>query len=77
MGFIERVLGIVFGGGGNVLRDTAEVFRENAEAGAQRGAEMQEQAMTQFGQEFVLKKDGLFDRTSHGRPHSQRRRIGA
>ena len=28
---IERVLSFVFGGGRNVLKETAEVFRENAE----------------------------------------------
>lgn len=66
MGLIERIFGLVFGSNGNVLRDTAEVFRENAEAGAQRGAAMQEQAMKQFGQEFAMKREGWFDRFMDG-----------
>ena len=36
MGLIERIFTTVFGGERNVIRDTVEVFRENAEAGAQR-----------------------------------------
>ena len=66
MGLMERIFGLVFGSNGNVLRETAEVFRENAEAGAQRGAVMQEQAMKQFGQEFALKREGWFDRFMDG-----------
>ncbi|HSG54927.1 MAG TPA: carboxylesterase, partial [Paracoccaceae bacterium] len=36
MAVIDTILGAVFGGGRNVLRETAEVFRENAEEGAGR-----------------------------------------
>ena len=66
MGLIERVFGLVFGGNRNIIRDTAEVFRENAEAGAQRGAALQEQAMQQYGQEFVVPRTGGFDRFMDG-----------
>ncbi|GAA6175092.1 holin family protein [Sulfitobacter pacificus] len=66
MGLIERVLTLVFGGQNNLVRDTVEVFRENAEAGAQRGAEMQGQAMTQFGAEFLVPRRGRFDRFMDG-----------
>ncbi len=62
MGLIERVFSLVFGGGRNVIRETAEVFRENAEAGAGREAALREAALTQFGQEFMVPRRGLFDR---------------
>jgi len=38
MGVIDRGLDLVFGDGRNLLAETAEVFRENAEAGAMREA---------------------------------------
>lgn len=66
MGMIERLLTLVFGGSHNVVRETVEVFRENAEAGAQRGAAVQGQAMTQFGQEFTVPRRGRFDRFMDG-----------
>lgn len=66
MGMIERMFQLMFGGGGNVVRDTVEVFRENAEAGSQRGAQVQMQAMTQYGEEFVVPRQGWFDRFMDG-----------
>jgi hypothetical protein len=66
MGLIERVIGVVFGGDRNVLRDTAEVFRENAETGAARGAVVQGQAMDQYGAEFAAPSKGGFDRFMDG-----------
>jgi hypothetical protein len=66
MGLIERMLGLVFGGSQNVVRETVEVFRENAEAGAQRSVSVQGQAMAQFGQEFLAPRRGLFDRFMDG-----------
>lgn len=66
MGLIERVLTVVFGGQSNVVRDTVEVFRENAEAGAQRSASVQGQAMTQYGAEFLVPRRGGFDRFMDG-----------
>lgn len=66
MGLIERVLTVVFGGQSNVVRDTVEVFRENAEAGAQRSAGVQGQAMTQYGAEFLVPRRGGFDRFMDG-----------
>ncbi len=38
MGLISTLLNTVFGGHRNVLRETAEVFRENAENAGQRDA---------------------------------------
>ncbi|MDG1167665.1 MAG: holin family protein [Sulfitobacter sp.] len=66
MGMMERLLTLVFGRSHNVVRETVEVFRENAEAGAQRGAAVQGQAMTQFGQEFTVPRRGRFDRFMDG-----------
>ncbi|PZX17751.1 holin (3TMs family) [Palleronia aestuarii] len=60
---IDRLLGVVFGGGGNVIRDTVEIFRENAEASARRGAAKDIAALEQFAAEFArTQKPGLFDR---------------
>ncbi|WP_372572557.1 holin family protein [Ruegeria jejuensis] len=66
MGLIDGVLALLFGGGRNVVRETAEVFRENAEAGAERGAAAREQALAQFGAEFAQPRQGSFDRFVDG-----------
>lgn len=66
MGLIERIFGVIFGSGRNVVRDTVEVFRENAETGAARGAIVQQQAMQQYGAEFLLPRRGGFDRFMDG-----------
>ncbi len=66
MGLIERMLTLMFGGGGNVVRDTVEVFRENAESQAARQTHVQGQAMEQFGQEFLVPRKGWFDRFMDG-----------
>jgi hypothetical protein len=66
MGVIERLFAVVFGGQTNVVRETVEVFRENAEAGAQRSAGVQAQAMVQFGNEFLVPRRGIFDRFMDG-----------
>ncbi len=66
MGLIEKVFGLVFGGDRNLVRETVEVFRENAEAGAARGAQVQGQAMSQYGAEFALPRQGWFDRFMDG-----------
>jgi len=66
MGLIERIFTTVFGGERNLLRDTVEVFRENAEAGAQRTHTAQAQAMAQYGAEFAVARQGGFDRFMDG-----------
>ncbi len=66
MGLISNVLTFLFGGGRNVVRETAEMFRENAEKGAERGQVLQQQAMVQFGQEFQASQKGAFDRFMDG-----------
>lgn len=62
MGLIERLLGLLFGNGRNVVVQTAEVFRQNAEAGAVREADAQAAALAQLGAEFAAGRAGLFDR---------------
>jgi hypothetical protein len=62
MALIDTVLGAVFGGGRNVLRETAEVFRENAEEGAGRDIALRQAALAQFGAEFALARQGCYDR---------------
>ena len=66
VGVLGAVLGPLFGGGRNVLRETAGVFRENADAGAQRAAEAQAAARQQFAAEFAQPAGdagrGWFDR---------------
>ncbi|SMP10847.1 Holin of 3TMs, for gene-transfer release [Shimia sagamensis] len=59
---IERVLSFVFGGGRNVIKETAEVFRENAEGAAQRAQDVQIAAMQGHAAEFRAQDRGRFDR---------------
>lgn len=66
MGLIERLLTVIFGGGGNIIRETAEVFLPNAEAGEVRSARMREAALQQFAAEFAVSQRGLFDRIMDG-----------
>jgi len=62
MGLKSRILSFLFGDGRNVVTETVEVFRENAEAGAQRSHDRHTAAMSQFGNEFLGGKRGAFDR---------------
>lgn len=66
MGVMTHVLDLVFGDGRNALRETAEVFRENAEAGAGRELALRQAALAQFGAEFVVPRRGVFDRVVDG-----------
>lgn len=66
MGLIGRIFSGLFGGGRNVIAETAGVFRENSEAGAQRQADYAQAALAQFGAEFVVERKGWFDRFMDG-----------
>lgn len=66
MGLIERLFTMIFGGGRNVVRETAEVFRENAEASAARETQLQTATLTQHGQEFNHPQKGGFDQFMDG-----------
>lgn len=66
MGVIRTVAGLVLGRGGNAVAQTVEVFRENAEAAAQRAAALQGGALDQFAREFAVPRKGGFDRFMDG-----------
>ncbi|MDA3858649.1 MAG: holin family protein [Roseovarius sp.] len=60
------ILRALFGGGANVVRETAEVFRVNAEAADQRSTETQRAALDQMAGEFKIQNRGAFDRLIDG-----------
>lgn len=66
MGIIRELLTMVFGGGRNVIAETAEVFRENAEAGAERSLTLRQEALAQMASEFARDQKGGFDRFMDG-----------
>lgn len=66
MGLIGDLLGMFLGGGRNVIRETAEVFRPNAEAEAVRDAARGAAALSQFAAEFGIERRGWFDRFIDG-----------
>lgn len=49
---LASIFSFLFGGGQNVVKDTLEVFRPNAEANAQRVAEYKTAALAQYAAEF-------------------------
>lgn len=59
-------LGMLFGSNRNVLVETAEVFRENAENAGVREAQAQSAALTQFAAEFRQTERSWFDRFIDG-----------
>lgn len=66
MGVIADVFSLIFGSRRNALRETLEVFRENAEAGATRAHEMQSAALSQLAAEFQFGGKSRFDRFMDG-----------
>jgi hypothetical protein len=62
MGIIEMLFGTLFGSGRNVVKETAEVFRVNAEADAARSAAYNHAALSQFAAEFQHARRSPFDR---------------
>lgn len=66
MGLIDGVLGMVFGSGRNAVVETVELFRENADKGAMRAAEVQAQAVGQMGAEFKAGERNGFDAVMDG-----------
>lgn len=65
MGLMTDLFNILFGGR-NVVAETAQVFRVNAEAADLRAHDMQVAALTQLSAEFAAPKLGLFDRLIDG-----------
>jgi hypothetical protein len=66
MGLIDTSMGLLFGGGRNVIVETAEVFRENAEKSGVRSASAQEAALRSFAAEFARARSSRFDRLIDG-----------
>ena len=65
-GLIGKGMDLVFGGGRGVIAETAEVFRENAEAAGLRQHDLARGAMAQFGAEFAAPRRGWFDAAMDG-----------
>lgn len=63
---IAALLRSLFGNDHNVLRETVEVFRENAEAGAERAHRDRSAALQQFAAEFHGSNRSGFDRLIDG-----------
>ena len=66
MAVMGEFLAMLFGNGRNVIAETAEVFRENAEAGAGREAQIKQATLAQFAAEFAHPRKGVFDRAIDG-----------
>jgi len=66
MGLMEALLNTLFGGGRNVVKETVEVFRENAEAGSERSYDIQMEAMSLHAKEFDRTGKGRFDQIMDG-----------
>lgn len=66
MGLMGGVFNVLFGGRGNMVRETAEVFRENAEAASAREVGLQMAAIEAFAAEFAHARQGWFDRFMDG-----------
>lgn len=62
MGLMPKLFSFLFGDGRNVVAETAEVFRVNADAGDARAADIQSAALQQLAAEFRLPRRGVFDR---------------
>lgn len=66
MGVIDGMAALLFGTGRNVVKDTIEVFTENAEAGAGRDHDLRAAVLAQFASEFAVPRKGRFDRFMDG-----------
>lgn len=66
MGLIDGILNILFGSSKNVIRETAEVFLENREAGAARDADLHRATLEAYAAEFQHARKGAFDRFMDG-----------
>lgn len=62
MGLISQIFSTFFGGGRNVVKETVEVFRPNAEASEARAHVLDTAALEQLDAEFQHKRTGRFDR---------------
>jgi hypothetical protein len=61
MGLVTDFLGMLLGNNRNVIAETAEVFRENAENAGERSATVQTEVLRQFAAEFSKSRQSTFD----------------
>lgn len=66
MGLMGRIMNVLFGGGRNVVIETAGMFIENAENAGVRAGDAKTGAMQQFAAEFARPRKGIFDRFIDG-----------
>ncbi|SHI67643.1 holin family protein [Wenxinia saemankumensis] len=66
MSFLGSLLSLLFGSGRNVVAETVELFRENAEAAGQREADGRAAALGQLAAEFARGARSPFDRAIDG-----------
>ncbi len=66
MGVVQVLAEILFGGGRNVVKETAEVFMTNSEEESVRDVGLRSAAMDQFAKEFAVARTGRFDRFMDG-----------
>lgn len=66
MGLIEKGFDVLFGGQRNLIRETAGIFLEPADEGAERDAAIREVALDQYRQEFSQTRESRFDRFMNG-----------
>lgn len=61
MGLIEKGFDVLFGGQRNLIRETAGIFMEPADEGAERDAVIRDAALTQYKEEFSQVRESRFD----------------
>jgi len=66
MGLIGQLVQMLFGGGRNVVVETAQMFAQNAEKAGQRQAIQHADVIAQFAAEFAPRHKGGFDRFMDG-----------
>ncbi len=66
MGLIGKLFSTVFGSRRNLVVETAEMFRENAEAQGVREAEFRSGVVAQYAAEMARQRRGLWDRLIDG-----------
>ena len=66
MGLMGDFFRMFFGGGRNVIVETAEVFRTNAEAADARASAHRSAALSQFGAEFQAQQISPFNQLING-----------
>lgn len=66
MGLISKIVGAIFGGGGNAVANVAGAFLPNAERQAQREHDLDSATLSELSSEFGRPQRGAFDRFVDG-----------